>query len=185
MKKVIYLVVAALVSMGVIAPPAAAQGGNVQQLQEALQQARDSVEQAQQYIQSPEGQQALEDARSSLQQAIDNAQEYIQSPEGQQRLQEARDNAQAKVEQAQQYMQSPEGQQALQEAQDNLQQAGQQLQQLREGVQEAMQEVTSKMERTALVKSGGFAPDGSVILPAAALLLGSGVLVYSVLRRRG
>jgi hypothetical protein len=35
-----------------------------------------------------------------------------------------------------------------------------------------------------LPKSGGLAV-GSVLLPAAALLLGSGVLAYAVLRRRG
>jgi len=42
-----YLVVAALVSMVVIAPSVAAQGENVQQVQERLQQAQDKVQEAQ------------------------------------------------------------------------------------------------------------------------------------------
>jgi hypothetical protein len=46
--------------------------------------------------------------------------------------------------------------------------------------------VTSEMERTALIKSGG--PEvgslGSLAAPAAALLVGSAVLGYAVLRRR-
>jgi hypothetical protein len=83
-------------------------------------------------------------------------------------------------------MESPEGQQALQEAQQNLQQAGQQLQKAREGAQEKMQEVTSTMERTALVKSGGpgLGSVGALAAPAAALLVGGAVLGYAVLRRR-
>ena len=101
MKRVIYLVVAALRTMVVIVPPAAAQGENVQQ--------------------------------------------------------------------------------ALQQAQENLQQAAQELQQLREGAQEEMQERTMVIEK--MPKSGGVTV-GSVFLPAAALLLGSGVLAYAILRRR-
>ncbi len=50
-----------------------------------------------------------------------------------------------------------------------------------------MMEETMMMEKTMmekdLPKSGGPAV-GSVLLPAAALLLGSGVLAYAVLRRR-
>ena len=48
------------------------------------------------------------------------------------------------------------------------------------------QEQTVTMEATVekdLPKSGGVAP-GSMILPAAALLIGGGVLGYAVLRRR-
>jgi F0F1-type ATP synthase membrane subunit b/b' len=131
MKRVIYLVVAALVATVIIAPFAAAQGENEQQVQERLQQAQDKVLEAQAYMQSPEGQQALEEART------------------------------------------------------NLQEAGQQLQKAREGAQEKMQEVTTKMERTGLVKSGGVAlSEPGLMLPAAALLLGSGILGYAVLRRR-
>jgi hypothetical protein len=82
-------------------------------------------------------------------------------------------------------MDSPEGEQALEEAQDNLQQAQQQVQKAREGAQEEMQEVTSNMERTSLIKSGGVAlSEPALWLPAMALLLGSGVLGYAVLRRR-
>jgi hypothetical protein len=46
-------------------------------------------------------------------------------------------------------------------------------------------EVTKTVEKTVepLPKSGGPAV-GSVLLPAGALLLGSGVLAYAVLRRR-
>src|ERR687897_172894 len=84
MKRVMYLVAAALVSMVVIAPSVAAQGENVQQVQERLQQAQDKVQEAQQYMQSPEGQQALEEARASLEEA------------GQQ-LQKAREGAQEKM----------------------------------------------------------------------------------------
>ncbi len=49
-----------------------------------------------------------------------------------------------------------------------------------------MQEETMMMETTQpLPKSGGPAIGGtSVLLPAAALLLGSGVLAFAVLRRR-
>ena len=49
-----------------------------------------------------------------------------------------------------------------------------------------MMEETMMMEKTMmepLPKSGGPAV-GSVLLPAAALLVGSGVLAYAVLRRR-
>src|SRR5829696_6103627 len=94
--------------------------------------------------------------------------------------------AQERLQAAQQYMESPEGQQALQEAQQNLQQAGQQLQKAREGAQEKMQEVTSTMERTALVKSGGpgLGSVGALAAPAVALLVGGAVLGYAVLRRR-
>ena len=48
------------------------------------------------------------------------------------------------------------------------------------------QEQTVTMEATVekdLPKSGGVAP-GSLVLPAAALLIGGGVLGYAVLRRR-
>jgi hypothetical protein len=48
-----------------------------------------------------------------------------------------------------------------------------------------MQEVTSEMERTSLVKSGGAAlSNPGLLLPAAALLVGGGILGYAVLRRR-
>src|SRR5215204_4572107 len=129
MKRVTYLVVAALVSVVVVAPTAAAQG---EQLQQALRDAQTRVQEAQQYMQSPPGQAALADARTSLEQA------------------------------------------------------GQQLQQVREGAQEKMQEVTSKMERTALVKSGGPGAGslGALAAPAAALLVGGAILGYAVLRRR-
>ena len=40
------------------------------------------------------------------------------------------------------------------------------------------------MEKTGLPPSGGPAPVGSILLPAAALLIGSGVLAYAVLKRR-
>ena len=126
MKRVLYLAVAALVSMVVVAPSAAAQG---EQAQEWVQQAQQRVDEAQQYMQTPEGQQALADARASVEQA---------------------------------------------------------LQQVQGAVQEKKQEVTSKMERTALVKSGGpgLGSVGSLAAPAAALLVGSAVLGYAVLRRR-
>src|SRR5918998_1533158 len=131
MKRVIYLVMAALVAAVVLVPLAAAQGENAQQVQERLQQAQDKVQEAQQYMQTPEGQAALEEARASLEEA------------------------------------------------------GQQLQKAREGAQEKMQEVTSKMERTALVTSGGEAlSNPGLLLPAAALLVGGGILGYAVLRRR-
>ena len=45
-----------------------------------------------------------------------------------------------------------------------------------------MQETTVEMEKD-LPKSGGV-PVGSILLPAAALLVGGGVLGYAVLRRR-
>ena len=50
------------------------------------------------------------------------------------------------------------------------------------------QEMTMMMEQTTMMekdlpKSGGV-PVGSIVLPAAALLLGSGVLAFAVLRRR-
>ena len=45
-----------------------------------------------------------------------------------------------------------------------------------------MQEETMMMEKD-LPKSGGV-PVGSIVLPAAALLVGGGVLGYAVLRRR-
>jgi hypothetical protein len=45
-----------------------------------------------------------------------------------------------------------------------------------------MQEETMMMEKD-LPKSGGV-PVGSILLPAAALLVGGGVLGYAVLRRR-
>ena len=47
-------------------------------------------------------------------------------------------------------------------------------------------EMKMKMEQTVekdLPKSGGVGP-GSLVLPAAALLIGGGVLGYAVLRRR-
>jgi Na+/H+ antiporter NhaC len=50
----------------------------------------------------------------------------------------------------------------------------------------AQQKVEQKVETTVekdLPKSGG-APVGSILLPAAALLVGGGVLGYAVLRRR-
>ena len=50
------------------------------------------------------------------------------------------------------------------------------------------QEMTMMMEQTTMVekdlpKSGGV-PVGSILLPAAALLVGGGILGYAVLRRR-
>jgi hypothetical protein len=45
-----------------------------------------------------------------------------------------------------------------------------------------MMEQTTMMEKD-LLKSGGV-PVGSILLPAAALLVGGGVLGYAVLRRR-
>src|SRR5215211_7931719 len=126
MKRVMYLVMAALVSTVVVAPFAAAQG---EQAQERVDQAQARVDQARQYMESPDGQAALEDARASVEQA---------------------------------------------------------LQDLQGAVQEKKQEVTSKMERTALVKSGGPGVDslGALAAPAAALLVGGAVLGYAVLRRR-
>jgi DNA anti-recombination protein RmuC len=181
MKRVIYFVVAALVTTVVIAPSVAAQGETVQQAQERLLAAQAKVQEAQQYMQTPEGQQALADARASLEEALQAAQQQAQD-----RVEAAQQRAQDRVQAAQQYMESPEGQQALQEAQQNLQQAGQQLQKAREGAQEKMQEVTSTMERTALVKSGGpgLGSVGALAAPAVALLVGGAVLGYAVLRRR-
>ncbi len=53
--------------------------------------------------------------------------------------------------------------------------------------QDTMMESTTMMEETMMMdedlpKSGG--PSPSVLLPAGALLLGSGVLAFAVLRRR-
>jgi len=55
----------------------------------------------------------------------------------------------------------------------------------KEKVQQKVQETTTKMEQTTegLPKSGG-ASVGSLLLPASALLVGSGILAYAVLRRR-
>src|SRR5215212_141671 len=160
MKRVMYLVMVALVSTMVVAPPVAAQAENLQQLQQALQQAQDGVQTAQQYMQSEAGQKALQDAQNNLQVARDNARDYLQNAEGVQQLQ-----------------------QNLQQAQANVQQAVGQLQKAREGLWE---EATSKMERTALVKSGGPGMGclGALAAPAAALLVGGAVLGYAVLRRR-
>ena len=46
-----------------------------------------------------------------------------------------------------------------------------------------MIEETKMMEKTQPLPKSGGAAIGSVLLPAAALLLGSGVLAYAVLRR--
>ena len=51
-----------------------------------------------------------------------------------------------------------------------------------QGEMTVMQEETMMMEKD-LPKSGGV-PVGSILLPAAALLVGGGVLGYAVLRRR-
>src|SRR5215203_4939879 len=75
MKRVMYLVMAALVSTVLVAPSAAAQG---EQAQERVQQAQDRVDQARQYMESPEGQAALADARASLEQALQDAQAAVQ-----------------------------------------------------------------------------------------------------------
>jgi uncharacterized phage infection (PIP) family protein YhgE len=186
MKRVICLVIAALVSTVVVAPPVAAQGENLQQLQQAWGEAQERVQTAQQYMQSEQGQEALAEAQTSLQQALDNAQQYLQSEEGQQQLDQVHQQAVERVETAQQYMQSEQGQQALEDAKVKLQEAGVQLRQARESVQGKMQEVTSKMERTALVKSGGpgLGSVGALAAPAVALLVGGAVLGYAVLRRR-
>jgi hypothetical protein len=48
--------------------------------------------------------------------------------------------------------------------------------------QTMMMETTTTMEKD-LPKSGGV-PVGSILLPAAALLVGGGVLGYAILRRR-
>ena len=52
----------------------------------------------------------------------------------------------------------------------------------------AQDEMTMMMEQTTMMekdlpKSGGV-PVGSIVLPAAALLVGGGILGYAVLRRR-
>ena len=52
----------------------------------------------------------------------------------------------------------------------------------------AQDEMTMMMEQTTMIekdlpKSGGV-PVGSIVLPAAALLVGGGILGYAVLRRR-
>jgi len=80
-------------------------------------------------------------------------------------------------------METPEGQAALADARASVEQA---LQDLQGAVQEKKQEVTSKMERTALVKSGGpgLGSVGALAAPAAALLVGGAILGYAVLRRR-
>src|SRR5215212_7181864 len=181
MKRVMYFVVAALVSTVVVAPFAAAQG---EQAQQALEDAQARVDQARQFMQSPEGQAALEEVQSDLEDARGHLQQ--QGEQARENAQHALGLAQDRVDQAQQYMQSPEGQAALTDARASLEQAGQQLQQAREGAQEQMQEVTSKMERTALVKSGGpgLGSVGALAAPAVALLVGGAVLGYAVLRRR-
>ena len=54
------------------------------------------------------------------------------------------------------------------------------------------QEEKMKVEETVVVEREGYAPlpksggpaAGSVLLPAAALLVGSGILAYAILRRR-
>ena len=46
-----------------------------------------------------------------------------------------------------------------------------------------LEQITTPSTSAPLPESGGV-PVGSVVLPAAALLLGSGVLAYAVLRRR-
>ena len=51
-----------------------------------------------------------------------------------------------------------------------------------QGEMTVMQEETMMMEKD-LPKSGGV-PVGSIVLPAAALLVGGGILGYAVLRRR-
>jgi hypothetical protein len=56
----------------------------------------------------------------------------------------------------------------------------------------AQEEKKMKVEETVVVEREGYAPlpksggpaAGSVLLPAAALLVGSGILAYAVLRRR-
>ena len=51
-----------------------------------------------------------------------------------------------------------------------------------QGEMTVMQEETVMMEKD-LPKSGGM-PVGSILLPAAALLVGGGIIWYAVLRRR-
>src|SRR5215217_7450023 len=71
-KRVLYLAVAALVTMLILVPPAMAQG---EQAQERVDQAQQRVQDAQAYLDSPEGQAALEDARTQLEDARANLQE--------------------------------------------------------------------------------------------------------------
>src|SRR5829696_3381994 len=177
-KRVLYLAVAALVAMLILVPTAMAQG---EQAQEWVQNAQNSVDQARQYMETPEGQAALEDARAQLEDARANLQE--RGEQARENAQQALLQAQARVDEARQYMQSPDGQAALDAARASAQEA---LQDLQGAVQEKKQEVTSKMERTALVKSGGPGVDslGALAAPAAALLVGGAVLGYAVLRRR-
>ena len=47
-----------------------------------------------------------------------------------------------------------------------------------------MMQETKVMEKTAPLPSSGGPAVGTLLLPAAALLVGSGVLAYAVLRRR-
>ena len=47
-----------------------------------------------------------------------------------------------------------------------------------------MMEETMMMQKTQPLPSSGGPAVGSILLPAAALLVGSGVLAYAVLRRR-
>jgi hypothetical protein len=47
-----------------------------------------------------------------------------------------------------------------------------------------MMEETMYMEKTQPLPSSGGPAVGSVLLPAAALLVGSGILSYAILRRR-
>ena len=178
MKRVIYLVVAALVSMAVIVAPAAAQG---EQAQEWLQQAQNSVDQARQYMETPTGQEALANARARLEDARANLQE--RGEQARANAQQALQDAQAWVDEARQYMQSPDGQAALADARASVEQA---LQDLQGAVQEKKQEMTVKVEGTAPLPSSG-GPSigfGAVALPAAALLVGGAILGYAVLRRR-
>ena len=48
----------------------------------------------------------------------------------------------------------------------------------------AVIEETKTLEKTQPLPSSGGPAVGSVVLPAAALLMGSGVLAYAILRRR-
>jgi hypothetical protein len=182
MKRVMYLVMAALVSTVLVAPSAAAQG---EQAQQALEDAQARVDQARQYMQSPDGQAALADARASMEQARDNLQQ--QGEQARENAQQALLQAQASVDQARQYMQSPEGQAALADARASLEQALQDAQAAVQGaVQEKKQEMTVKMEGTAPLPSSGGPAIGfsAVAAPAFALLVGGAVLGYAVLRRR-
>ena len=49
---------------------------------------------------------------------------------------------------------------------------------------EVKQEETMMMETTQPLPKSGGVPVGSIVLPAAALLVGGGILGYAVLRRR-